>query len=212
MTTSVAVSLLAGFALADTAADTQAEIPAGSAGEMVVDEAVTAGDTSPDVVEPLDEAATELETEAGDAADAVEEALTETMDGSESAPDTAMETTPGTEMMDNDTAREGWGDLEEGQTRVSLDTVSADMLLGADITTETGETIATVDDVLLDDSGVVEHVVAQFGGFLGFGQQTVLLGADNVDIVTTAEDDAPIIRTNLTPEVLEAMPEYDAAS
>ena len=85
--------------------------------------------------------------------------------------------------------------------------VSADDLMGATIQTTNGENIATVDDVVVSADGVVEHVVAQFGGFLGFGSNKVLLEMDEVEIM---KDEAGnlVVQTALTPDSLEGRPEY----
>lgn len=229
MTTSAVAALLAGAAFAqtdpatDTAPATEEVMPesaetSGDSGDTDIETGVEsaaegAAEAGSDAAEATGDAAGELATEAEDALEEVGDALTEPMEGDGNVPDAAMDTSPAAETMDggSDMAREGWGDPEEGQTRVALDTVSADDLLGADIRSrDTDDTIATVADVLLDEGGSVEHVVAEFGGFLGFGQKTVLLGADNVDILTTLDDGAPIIRTNLDAESLEAMPEFEA--
>ena len=63
---------------------------------------------------------------------------------------------------------------EEGWTTVDLATISADTLIGTDIRTYDQETVASVEDVLMTPDGQVENVVARFGGFLGFGETTVL--------------------------------------
>lgn len=103
--------------------------------------------------------------------------------------------------------REGWG-LEEGWTRLDWNTVSTDSLIGSEIRNLEGESVATVGDVLLSADGMVESVVARFGGFLGFGETTVLLSMDEVDIVEDADGNA-LVRTNLTPDLIEGRPQYE---
>jgi hypothetical protein len=70
-----------------------------------------------------------------------------------------------------------------------------------------GETIASIDEVLLDQAGET-MLVAQFGGFLGFGSDRVLMSMSDVDVVRDANDRL-IVRTNITPEALEARPAYE---
>lgn len=101
----------------------------------------------------------------------------------------------------------GW-DLNEGQVRVDVSTVSADSLIGARVETLGGEKVADVKDVILSDDGRVENIAAAFGGFLGFGTDQVLLTVDEVDFVQDAND-AVIVRTNLTPEALQGRPVYE---
>jgi hypothetical protein len=92
-------------------------------------------------------------------------------------------------------------------TPVAAAEISADTLIGATIQTPAGENIAEVDDVLLTPDGGVENLVAEFGGFLGFGSNTVLLTMDEIEVL---QDEAGnfVVQTSLTPEALEGRPEY----
>jgi hypothetical protein len=110
-------------------------------------------------------------------------------------------------VPENDAAREGWR-LDEGWTRLELDSVSADSLVGSDIRNLDGEAVAKLDDLLLTDDGKVESVLARFGGFLGFGESTVLLTPDEIDVVEDAAGRV-MMRTNLTEDALKARPGYD---
>ncbi len=98
--------------------------------------------------------------------------------------------------------------LDTEWTPVDLATVSADRLIGADIVSHDEEKIASVDDVLITDNGDVESIIAQFGGFLGFGQDKVVLTMDEVEIVED-ETERLVVRTSLTPESIENRPEYE---
>lgn len=98
--------------------------------------------------------------------------------------------------------------MQEGWQRVELAAISTDALVGADIRTLENESVATVDDVLLDDAGAIAALVARFGGLLGFGTQTVALGMDEVDIITET-DGSVFVRTVLQPEELELRPEHE---
>ena len=97
--------------------------------------------------------------------------------------------------------------LEEGWSQVDVATISADMLIGTDIRTYDQETVATVEDVLMTADGKVENVVARFGGFLGFGENTVLLGMEEISVVKDADGNV-VVLTNLTPDALKERPEY----
>ena len=94
-------------------------------------------------------------------------------------------------------------------TPVETGDISADTLIGATIQTLDGENIAAVEDVLVSADGVVENLVAQFGGFLGFGSNKVLLTMDEIEVM---QDEAGsfVVQTALTPELLEGRPEYQA--
>jgi hypothetical protein len=98
--------------------------------------------------------------------------------------------------------------LEGEWTPVDLATISAEQLIGADIVSNDEEKIASVEDVLITDDGDVESIVAQFGGFLGFGEDKVVLTMDEVEIVQD-ESERIVVRTDLTPESIENRPEYE---
>jgi PRC-barrel domain len=99
--------------------------------------------------------------------------------------------------------------LEEGWSTVDVATISTDTLIGATIQTYGHEDIAEVQDVLLNQQGQVENVVARFGGFLGFGETTVLLTMDEISVVKDGND-RMFVLTDLSPEALEGRPEYTA--
>lgn len=93
-----------------------------------------------------------------------------------------------------------------------LASLSAEELIGADIKTgPDNETVATVEDVLLNSDGTVKNIVAKFGGFLGFGENTVLLMPDEV-MAHKLDDGTTELTTTLTPEALKDRPEYEAPS
>ena len=94
-------------------------------------------------------------------------------------------------------------------TPVEAAEISADALIGATIQTPSGDNIAQVDDVLMRPEGGVESVVAQFGGFLGFGSSKVLLSMDEIEVMKD-ETGAFVVQTSLTPESLEGRPEYQS--
>jgi hypothetical protein len=75
-----------------------------------------------------------------------------------------------------------------------------------------GENIAEVEDVLMAaDGSAVESIVAQFGGFLGFGANKVELSMDEVEVMQD-EAGSYVVQTSITPESLEGRPEYEAAN
>jgi len=98
--------------------------------------------------------------------------------------------------------------VAEDWAPIDLTTISSEQLIGADIVTYDNETIATIEDVLISDDGQVENLVARFGGFLGFGSNSVLLTVDEVEVMQEA-DESLLVRTNLTPEGIETRPVYE---
>lgn len=70
------------------------------------------------------------------------------------------------------------------------------------------ESIAKVNDVVLDGKGNLMGYMADIGGFLGMGAKTVLLGKDALHLVHIENNDA-FFATNYTKEELEALPDFD---
>lgn len=158
-------------------------------------------------VQPIDPAAPAPEGEAADgmmqtdpATDTAEEAMPEATPGMETAQDPAS---PGAAPLDP--AGTGMGPV---LSPVESADISADRLIGSSIQTMDGENVAEVEDVLVGADGAVENVVAQFGGFLGFGSNKVLLTMDEIEVM---QDEAGtlVVQTALTPESLEGRPEYE---
>lgn len=99
--------------------------------------------------------------------------------------------------------------LQEGWSEVDIASLSTDTLIGTDIRTYDQQTIASVQDVILGPDGKAQNVVARFGGFLGFGETTVLLDMDEVTFVKDADGRMAVL-TSLTAEALKDRPEYQA--
>jgi hypothetical protein len=98
---------------------------------------------------------------------------------------------------------------EETWAPVSIETVMAEELDGAAIRTAIDdERVATVGETLVGADGKLEGVVAQFGGFLGFGRERVMLPVDEIEVFKDP-DGRVLIRTSLTRDALEVMPEYE---
>jgi len=51
--------------------------------------------------------------------------------------------------------------------------VSATALIGAKVRNESKDTVGTVEDLFVDDSGAISTVVVSVGGFLGVGARSV---------------------------------------
>ena len=85
-----------------------------------------------------------------------------------------------------------------------LAALTAEQIIGADIHDANGEVIASVDDLVLGPDGKAESVAAKFGGFLGFGSNTVLLTLDEVEFMQN--DSGQIaLRTAVTPSPSRAV-------
>jgi sporulation protein YlmC with PRC-barrel domain len=53
-------------------------------------------------------------------------------------------------------------------------------LIGVDVYNEANETIGNIEELILDKSGKVEHVVLGVGGFLGMGEHYVAVAFDKL--------------------------------
>ena len=102
------------------------------------------------------------------------------------------------------------GALPEGWMQVDVATLSPDTLIGVDIRSYDGTTIAAVEDVLMSAEGKIDDVVARFGGFLGFGETRVLLAPEEVSAATDADGNVAVL-TGVTADELKSRPEYTPA-
>jgi hypothetical protein len=98
--------------------------------------------------------------------------------------------------------------VDENYQPVDVAQLTAEEITGADIRNPDGEVVATVDDIVLGADGKIESVAAKFGGFLGFGTNTVLLTLDEVEFMRN-DSDQIVLRTSLTPDSLEGRPDYE---
>jgi hypothetical protein len=89
------------------------------------------------------------------------------------------------------------------------DVLIADDVVGADLVNFEDERIASVDDVVLDPEGNVEAALVDIGGFLGFGGRTVAIPAADLTLETD-ENGETFLRTSLTRDALDDLPEYEA--
>lgn len=118
---------------------------------------------------------------------------TGTMDGTATAP-AATETT-----MDN-----AMGD-EHGMP-VDMASVTADELIGIEVRNADGEKLGDITDAMLAEDGAVGGVAVSFGGFLGFGENTVELMPDEIQLMRD-EGDTLYAVTSLQPDDLKNRPE-----
>ena len=79
-------------------------------------------------------------------------------------------------------------------------------LIGAKIHNDQKESVGSINDVYLDDSGKVQAVVVSVGGFLGVGAKSVAVKWD--DIKYGKDGKSLMLTTSLTADALKAMPDY----
>jgi sporulation protein YlmC with PRC-barrel domain len=83
----------------------------------------------------------------------------------------------------------------------------ASKLIGANVKNDAGETIGSINEVVLDKAGKVAAVVIGVGGFLGIGEREV---AVNFGSLRFAHDNSgsTVIALNATKDALKAAPEW----
>lgn len=83
--------------------------------------------------------------------------------------------------------------------------ISVGRLEHMDIIGPDGEEIAEVDEILIDRSGNVVAVVAEYDRFLGLGDREVVMDLRHLAL----QDDRDDLVTTMTQEELESLPEWD---
>lgn len=96
----------------------------------------------------------------------------------------------------------------EGYTRVLVTDVSSDTLSGKTVYDVNDNTIGTVDDLIIDDSGMITDVIIDFGGFLGFGTSQVRVDFDELTILSNAGSADVRIYIDASKEQIQAQPQY----
>jgi len=148
-------------------------------------------------------AGTMAPTADGTAGGAADGTMAPTAEGTTGAADGTMAPAAGGTM-----AVTGDWTVDENYRPVDVATLTAEDITGADIRNPDGEVVATVDDLVLGQDGKAESIAAKFGGFLGFGTNTVLLTLDEVEFMQN-DGGTVVLRSNVTPESLEGRPDYE---
>jgi len=97
----------------------------------------------------------------------------------------------------------------KGQTASQY--LAKDRLLGAKVVNKSGETVGTVDDLIVGQGGQIEGIVMGVGGVLGVGSKQigVRLGALKI---STADGKTTITLADATKEMLGAVGAYQRAT
>jgi len=87
------------------------------------------------------------------------------------------------------------------------DEILASSLIGSTVEDPAGEALGDINDVVLNDEGIVDGVVIGVGGFLGIGEKNVAVSFDAIE--KAADANGTIVLTlNTTAEELENAPRY----
>lgn len=82
-------------------------------------------------------------------------------------------------------------------------------LIGATMTDTLGNSIGTVQDIVIDGDGKVVAVLVSVGGFLGLGETTVAIGLRHLTISSFDEEHLDV-KTSLSREAIEQAARLDA--
>ncbi|SMC44768.1 PRC-barrel domain-containing protein [Fulvimarina manganoxydans] len=92
--------------------------------------------------------------------------------------------------------------IEKDDVPVNSLNLMVDQVEDLDVIGADGKAIGEVEDVLGDQTGQPKAVVVEVGGFLGVGEKNVILMLNDVSL------DMGKLRTQLTKEQIETLPEY----
>jgi sporulation protein YlmC with PRC-barrel domain len=96
----------------------------------------------------------------------------------------------------------------KGQTASQY--MASERLIGAKVVNKDGQTVGTIDDLILTTGNQVEGVVMGVGGFLGVGEKKVGVRIGALRI-TTADGRTTVTLPGATKEMLSAVPAYQYA-
>ncbi|SFD89612.1 PRC-barrel domain-containing protein [Roseivivax sediminis] len=71
--------------------------------------------------------------------------------------------------------------------------------------------IGSVEEILLDDAGMVQGITTDIGGFLGIGEKTVMIPLSDLRLARSPEDETITIVTRLNEQQLDDAPEFEDA-
>lgn len=116
--------------------------------------------------------------------------------------DAQVDTAAGGTVMAEDFARDGFVPAEP-------EVLTADGLAGASVYDQTDQRIGEISELLLDDTGQVQSVIVDVGGFLGVGERTVALEIQNLAFLRNEGGDEVRVYTGMTRGQLESLPAHD---
>jgi len=99
----------------------------------------------------------------------------------------------------------------DGYTEANADAVgklTAEELEGSYVYGANDETVGEIDNLVMSDSGQVQQVVINVGGFLGLGEKPVAVSFDDLQVLQNNDGSDYRIYIDSTEERLEALPEY----
>ena len=117
---------------------------------------------------------------------------------------------PGASTMAPGNATSGMAPLDRSTlTEFDEMTLTADELEGTTVYGPGDENVGTISDVVLSESGEIDAVVVDVGGFLGMGAKPVAIGFEELNFQVDANNNRYLL-IDWTAEQLEAQPEFNA--
>lgn len=84
----------------------------------------------------------------------------------------------------------------------------ASKLIGTSVKNNAGETIGSINEILLANDGKVAAVVIGVGGFLGMGEREVAVSYASLRLTRDANDKTVVMMPTATKDSLKAAPEW----
>lgn len=102
--------------------------------------------------------------------------------------------------------------IQSGNLSMNPDDRLASRMIGTSIRNANNESIGDINDLVIDQKGQVKGVVAGIGGFLGIGEQRVMLGFEQLQFSKDANGRL-VVQSQMTRDQLQNLPAWrDPAS
>jgi len=97
----------------------------------------------------------------------------------------------------------------DGYEQLVVTDVSTEMLIGKNVYGLNDDSVGTIDDLLVDDKGLITNVIIDFGGFLGMGTTQVSVGYDEIAVLADSGRSDVRVYIDATKEQVQAQPQYE---
>ncbi|ANK82363.1 MAG: hypothetical protein TEF_17360 [Rhizobiales bacterium NRL2] len=108
------------------------------------------------------------------------------------------------DRMVRETDRAAEGRIDEFNEEWELVEAEDNQVVGMDVYSSRGDEVGEIERVLRDENGQIDEVVVEFGGFLGLGDEEVVVPQDRMRM----EPGNDRVIVEMTEEELEQLPEY----
>ncbi|MCC5996195.1 MAG: PRC-barrel domain-containing protein [Oceanicaulis sp.] len=98
----------------------------------------------------------------------------------------------------------------DGYNRIAVTDVTTVLLTGKTVYDVNDRSVGTVDDLILNEDGVVTNVIIDFGGFLGIGTRQVSLDYDELTVLWNDSNETVRVYVDATRAAIQARPQFVA--